>query len=155
MRNLLICVRGGGLERRPLPFAVLIGRCAEALAPQLAAPVHRIDRGQLAGSRIVMFERVGPKILLVAPNYNYRATSTNAAEVQSVKDAFARSVLWSFPVAAESAGRVLIDMTPFLARDNLNLAPRLRPGTYRLDESRSTIYMPGTFNLPVQIAAMP
>lgn len=36
VRNLLICVRGGGLERRPLPFAVLIGRCAEALAPQLA-----------------------------------------------------------------------------------------------------------------------
>jgi hypothetical protein len=107
-----------------------------------------IDRGALAGSRIVMFERVGPKVLLVAPNYNFRATSDNAAEKQSVKDAFARSVLWGFTVAAESPGRVLLDATPFLARDNLNLAPRLRPGTYRLDESRSSIYMPGTFNFP-------
>ncbi|MEO5762912.1 MAG: zinc-dependent metalloprotease, partial [Vicinamibacteria bacterium] len=107
-----------------------------------------IDRGAGAGSRIVMFERVGPKVLLVAPNYSFRATSDNAAEKQSVKDAFARSVLWGFPVAAESGSRVLVDMTPFLARDNLNLAPRLRPGTYRLDESRSTIYMPGTFNFP-------
>ena len=107
-----------------------------------------IDRGALAGSRIVMFERVGPRVLLVAPNYNFRATSDNAAEKQSVKDAFARSVLWGFPVAAESAGRVLVDATPFLIRDNLNLGPRLRPGTYRLDESRSSVYLPGTFNFP-------
>ena len=107
-----------------------------------------IDRGALAGSRIVTFERVGPRVLLVAPNYNFRATSDNAAEKQSVKDAFARSVLWGFPVAAESAGRVLVDATPFLIRDNLNLGPRLRPGTYRLDESRSSVYLPGTFNFP-------
>lgn len=107
-----------------------------------------IDRGALAGSRIVMFERVGPKVLLVAPNYNFRATSDNAAEKQSVKDAFARSVLWGFTVAAESSGRVLVDATPFLIRDSLNLGPRLRPGTYRLDESRSSVYMPGTFNFP-------
>ncbi len=107
-----------------------------------------IDRGALAGSRIVMFERVGPKVLLVAPNYNFRATSNNAAEHQSVKDAFARSVLWGFTVAAESSGRVLVDATPFLIRDNLNLGPRLRPGAYRLDESRSSVYMPGTLNFP-------
>lgn len=37
VRNLLICVRGGGLERRPLPSALLVGRCIEGLAPQLAA----------------------------------------------------------------------------------------------------------------------
>ena len=107
-----------------------------------------IDRGALAGSRIVMFERVGPKVLLVAPNYNFRATSDNAAEKQSVKDAFARSVLWGFTVAAESSGRVLVDATPFLIRDNPTLGARLRPGTYRLDESRSSVTMPGTFNFP-------
>lgn len=107
-----------------------------------------IDRGALAGSRIVMFERVGPKVMLVAPNYNFRATSDNAAERQAVKDAFARSILWGFTVAAETSGRVLVDATPFLLRDNLNLAPRLRPGTYRLDESRSSVHMPGTYNFP-------
>jgi len=107
-----------------------------------------IDRGALAGSRIVMFERVGPKVMLVSPNYNFRATTDNAAERQSVKDAFARSILWGFTVAAESPGRILIDATSFLVRDNLNLAARLRPGTYRLDESRSAVHMPGTFNFP-------
>ena len=107
-----------------------------------------IDRGALAGSRIVMFERVGPKVILVAPNYTFRATTENAAERQSVKDAFARSVLWGFTVAAESPGKVPVDATAFLIRDNLNLGPRLRPGTYRLDESRSSVHMAGTFNFP-------
>lgn len=107
-----------------------------------------IDRGALAGSRIVFFERVGPRVQLVAPNYKFRAFTDNPMEVKAVKDAFARSVLWGFGVAAESAGRVLVDATEFLVRDNLNLAPRLRPGSYRIDPSRSSIHMPGTFNFP-------
>ena len=51
-----------------------------------------IDRGALAGSRIIKFERVGPKILVVQPNYQFRADSQNQAEAKSVRDAFARSV---------------------------------------------------------------
>lgn len=107
-----------------------------------------MDRGALAGSRIVLFERVGPKLLLVQPNYEFRASSTNPEEVRAVRDAFARSVLWGFTVAAESAGRVLVDATEWLVRDNLNLAPRLRPGSYKLDEKRSSLYRAGTFNFP-------
>ena len=34
-----------------------------------------LDRGALAGSRIVKFERVGPRVLMVQPNYQFRATS--------------------------------------------------------------------------------
>lgn len=107
-----------------------------------------IDRGALAGSRIVFFERVGPRVQLVAPNYRFRAVTDNPSEVKAVKDAFARSVLWGFTVVAETAGRTLVDATDFLVRDNLNLAARLRPGTYRLDERRSSIHMAGTFNFP-------
>ncbi len=107
-----------------------------------------IDRGALAGSRIVFFERVGPKILLVQPNYRYRSQSTNPVEVKDVRDAFARSVLWGFQAVAESAGRVLVDATEFLIRDSTNIGARLRPGSYRLDNSRSTIYLPMTQNFP-------
>ncbi len=107
-----------------------------------------IDRGQLAGSRIVVFERVGPKVLMVQPNYRFRSSSTNPAEVRAVRDAFARSVLWGFNVAAESDGRVLVDATDFLLRDAAGFADRLRPGTYRLDASRSSVYMPMTLNFP-------
>ena len=109
-----------------------------------------IDRGGLQGSRIVRFERVGPKVLMVQPNYDFRSSSTNPAEVRAVRDAFARSVLWGFSVAAESEGgrRVLVDVTDFLLRDATNLAGRLTPGSYRLDNTRSTIYMPMTQNFP-------
>ncbi|MFQ6045203.1 MAG: DUF5117 domain-containing protein, partial [Gemmatimonadales bacterium] len=107
-----------------------------------------IDRGQLAGSRIVKFERVGRKILMVQPNYGFRASSDNAAEVRAVSDAFARSVLWGFTAAAETDSRVLVDLTGFLIRDATNLAQRMRPGIYRLDESRSSVYMPATMNFP-------
>jgi hypothetical protein len=109
-----------------------------------------IDRGGLQGSRIVKFERVGPRVLMVQPNYEFRSSSTNPAEVRAVRDAFARSVLWGFTVAAESDNgrRVLVDMNDFMLRDATNLAARMRPGTYRLDLTRSTIYMPMTMNFP-------
>jgi hypothetical protein len=107
-----------------------------------------MDRGALAGSRVVFFERVGPKVLLVQPNYDFRASSSNPEEVRAVRDAFARSVLWGFTVAAESNGQALVDATEWLLRDSLNLAPRLRPGSYKLDEKRSSLYRAGTFNFP-------
>ena len=99
-----------------------------------------IDRGSLEGSRIVEFERVGRKILMVQPNYAFRADSDNPEEVRAVRDAFARSVLWGFTAAAETNGRVLVDLTDFLVRDAVGTAEDMRPGTYRLDESRSSIY---------------
>ena len=109
-----------------------------------------IDRGGLQASRIVTFERSGPRVMMVQPNYDFRSSSTNPAEVRAVRDAFARSVLWGFQVAAESEGgrRVLVDMTDFLIRDANNLAQRLTPGSYRLDNTRSSIYMPMTMNFP-------
>ena len=107
-----------------------------------------LDRGALAGSHIVTFERVGPKVLMVQPNYDFRASSPNPEEVGAVRDAFARSVLWGFAVVAETGGRVLVDATEWLVRDNLDLAARLRPGTYKLDEKRSSLRMAGTFNFP-------
>ena len=109
-----------------------------------------LDRGGLMGSRIVFFERSGPRVMMVQPNYDFRSSSSNPAEVRAVRDAFARSVLWGFTVAAESDGgrRVLVDMTDFLVRDATNIAPRLTPGAYRLDNTRSSIYAPMTMNFP-------
>ena len=107
-----------------------------------------LDRGALRGSRIVEFERVGRKVLMVQPNYRFRASSDNPAEVRAVRDAFARSVLWSFAAEAESDGRVLVDATDFLLRDAIGAAERMRPGAYRLDEGRSTVYMEMTDAFP-------
>ena len=107
-----------------------------------------LDRGALSGSRIVKFERVGRKIMMVQPNYRFRAITDNPEEVRAVEDAFARSILWGFTAEAETGGRVLVDLSAFLVRDAVNASQRMRPGTYRLDESRSSIYMGMTDAFP-------
>ena len=107
-----------------------------------------IDRGQLAGSRVVRFQRIGPKVMMTQPNYRFRASSDNPAERKAVEDAFAPSTLWGFDAAAENGDRVLIDFTPFLMQDIAGFAGRMRPGTYRLDASRSAVYLPMVMNFP-------
>ncbi|MFQ5743930.1 MAG: zinc-dependent metalloprotease [Acidobacteriota bacterium] len=107
-----------------------------------------LDRGQLGGSRIVTFQRVGPKVLMVQPNYRYRADSDNPDERRAVDEAFAKSILWGFTVGAETDGRVLVDTTDFLLRDAHNVSARLRPANYRIDRSRSAVYLPLTKSFP-------
>ena len=107
-----------------------------------------LDRGALRGSRIVMFEKVGRKVLMVQPNYQFRAITDNQSEVKAVEDAFARSVLWGFTAEGQTEGRVLVNATEFLLRDAINAAQRMQPGTYRLDSSRSSIYMEMTNSFP-------
>jgi len=46
-----------------------------------------LDRGQLGATRIVKFVRVGNKVLMMQPNYRYRAVSDNPAESESVEQA--------------------------------------------------------------------
>jgi len=107
-----------------------------------------LDRGQTQGSRVVRFHRVGPRVLMTQPNYTFRASSTNPREVKAVEDAFAPSTLWGFTVAAVTDDRVLVDATDFFVRDMVHWAQRLRPGTYRLDKTRSAIYLPMTMGFP-------
>ena len=110
-----------------------------------------LDRGQLGNERIVKFMRSGNKLLLVQPNYKYRADSDNAEEKKSVKEAFAQSVLWGFKIDSAKNGKIWIDLTPFLLRDSHNVAQRLKrakQGTYKLDAKRSAIYLPRTKAFP-------
>ena len=110
-----------------------------------------LDRGQLGDSSIVRFDRSGPRVLMVAPNYNFRATSDNPDERVAVKDAFAESTLWGFEVAAEEGSRVLVDATNFYLRDVhqvTNTLQRGQQGTYRLEPTRSAFYLPNTKNFP-------
>mgnify|MGYP001174112432 CR=1 FL=1 len=108
-----------------------------------------LDRGALrGGTQIVKFERVGRRVMMVQPNYRFRALTDNPSEVRAVTDAFARSILWGFTAEAETDGRVLVDLTDFLVRDAVNAGQSMRPGTYRLDQSRSSIYMEMTDAFP-------
>ncbi|HEY8459816.1 MAG TPA: zinc-dependent metalloprotease, partial [Blastocatellia bacterium] len=111
----------------------------------------RLDRGQLGGTYVVYFERVGPKALMIQPNYRYRALSEDEAERRAVTDSFARSVIWGFKIEAEEGDRVLVDATAFFLRDSHGVAERLRgsrQGNFRFDESRSAFYLPRTKGFP-------
>jgi hypothetical protein len=110
-----------------------------------------LDRGQLGQSYIVRFERTGPRVLLIASNYGFRANSDNADERRAVKDAFAESTLWGFEVAAEEGNRALVDATVFYLRDAHqvpNTLQRLQQGTFRLDPTRCAFYLANTKNFP-------
>lgn len=120
---------------------------ARGLSAGLGSNDIGLDRALLAGSAIVSFHKVGPRLLMVEPNYDYRANSTNPAERKAVEDAFAKSIHWGFPIAAESGGRVLVDLSDFLMRDTHNVAGRLGAG-YRFDRTRSAVNMAETVAFP-------
>src|SRR5947207_6744871 len=102
-----------------------------------------LDRGELGGTHIVRFERIGNKILMIEPNYRFRAISNDPNEQRAVADSFAQSVIASFKV--ESGNRV--DATDFFLSDAHGVVRRLKEsdqGSYSLDKNRSAIYMPRT-----------
>ncbi|WP_441000865.1 zinc-dependent metalloprotease [Fodinibius sp. SL11] len=110
-----------------------------------------LDRNQLGDDRIVKFERRGPKVLMVQPNYSYRAITDNPKEKESVRDAFAQSVLWGFEIVAQNEDAVLIDITDFLLRDAHGVSQRLQrsdEGNFSVDKSRSALYREATMNFP-------
>lgn len=110
-----------------------------------------LNRGDLGPSMVVTFQRVGPKILLHEPNYSYRAISDDALERKSVDDGFPASIIWGFDVAAQTGETVLVDATGFFLRDAHGVIGTLRQtqqGTYKLDTSRSAVYLPRTRSFP-------
>src|SRR6476659_5105572 len=76
-----------------------------------------LDRGQGGQGRVVTFQRMGPRVMLVQGNQPFRSSAENPLERKAVEDSFAKSVLWGFAVAAESNRRVLVDATDFFVRD--------------------------------------
>jgi hypothetical protein len=111
-----------------------------------------LDRGLIGGEQIVRFERVGRKLLMIQPNYAFRATSADAAEKRAVQQSFASSVIWGFTIEASTDARLLVDATDFLLRDAMKAATKikaLKQGNFSIDKSRSALYFAGTKNFPL------
>jgi len=124
--------------------------------PSLAAGVGSndigLDRGKIEESHVVRFQRSGNRILMVEPNYDYRALSDNPMEKRAVDESFAQSVLWGFDVAAEENGHPLVDATAFFMQDAVGAAQaitRAKQGSYRIDPQRCAFYLPRTKNFPL------
>ncbi len=111
-----------------------------------------LDRGLLGETKIVKFIKVGRKILMIAPNYAYRAVTKDANEKRAVEQSFAQSALWGFTIEAQTNDTVLVDITDFILRDAMRVANRIKAaqqGSYTFDKTRSAIYLERTKNFPL------
>src|SRR5580693_7540341 len=111
-----------------------------------------LDRGQISRGQLIRFQRTGPKVLMIEPNQRFRSSSTDPAEQLAVRQSFPESVLYGFKVEAEDPnGTVLVDATSFFVRDAHGVAEtltHLKQGTFKLDDSRSTISLDSTRAFP-------
>lgn len=117
-----------------------------------------------ASTNVARFIKVGPKVFLLEPNLAYRAGNGNPDEVKTVEGSFAKSIIWGFAPVAVEGNKTLIDLSPFIIRDSQNIGGTIGApassggaggrgaasggGAYRIDESRSAIYLPNTRNFP-------
>ncbi|HSF42027.1 MAG TPA: zinc-dependent metalloprotease [Thermoanaerobaculia bacterium] len=124
----------------------------EGLLSGLGSNPVGLDRGQLGDTRIVVFRRVGGRVLVEQPNLKYRALSENPDELRAVRESFATSVLWAAPIAAvDPNGRALVDFTSFLVRDAHDVAVRMKragQGNWKLDADRSAVDFENSFVFP-------
>ncbi|WP_339628768.1 zinc-dependent metalloprotease [uncultured Maribacter sp.] len=113
-----------------------------------------LDRGQLGNEQVVFFKKAGNKLLLVQPNLKYRAITDNDLERKSVEQAFAKSILFGFPIEEEKSGVYIIDITDFLMQDAHGVSERLKrakQGSYSLDKSKSAFALDRTKAFPKNI----
>ena len=113
-----------------------------------------LDRGQLGGTAVVKFIKAGNKLLLIQPNLEYRAVTRNAAEQESVTEAFAQSVLYGFEIKETKDATYLIDLTPFLMEDAHGVARRIKAnkqGTYKYDKEKSALALENTKAFPKNV----
>jgi hypothetical protein len=124
---------------------------ATGLASGVGSNDLGLDRGQPGQSRVVVFQRHGPKVLLIQRNYAFRA-SGGPEERRAVRESFAESVLAGFIVVAEEpGGAVLVDATDFFLRDAHDVAGTLRragAGAFHVDSSRSAVLGESIRNFP-------
>ncbi len=110
-----------------------------------------IDRGTIGREQIARFERVGPQVLLVLQNPQFRAVGDSAALARSVHESFPLSTLAAFDLLSEEGGRLLVDATTFALSDLSDVLGTLRggdQGAFQLDARRSTVFLPRTRAFP-------
>jgi hypothetical protein len=110
-----------------------------------------VDRGSSNVSTVIYFERVGARVQVVQRNLKFRSLNGNAALAAGMEESFAGSVLASLPVESDADGKLVVDASPLLYRDAVNVEALLRrqnEGAYKIDAGRSSVYLPKTRAFP-------
>ena len=109
-----------------------------------------LDRGWGDSGKIVVFRKLGNKVIIEAENTLYRADPNNPLEERAVRESFARSFLASADVVKSTDG-VVIDLTDFLTSDVLNLKQYLKDrgeGTFSIAKDRTLVDTTNVFAFP-------
>ncbi|MBS0504169.1 MAG: DUF5117 domain-containing protein, partial [Proteobacteria bacterium] len=98
-----------------------------ALETGLGSPALGLDYALNSGSRLLVFRRIGKKVVAEIENPRFRATGASAQEQAGVRRSFATSTIWMGDVAADNAdGSFTVDLASFVARDDLGIARALK-----------------------------
>lgn len=91
-----------------------------------SAPVG-LDRARLGRSQILVFRRIGQKVVAEYENPRFVAAGASADEQAAAHDAFAVSTVWAGKVEGVTPdGRILVDLSGFLTRDVEDIAGDLQ-----------------------------
>ena len=111
-----------------------------------------LDRGFGVAGEILRVERVGSRVHFVFENHDFRAVGAGEDETLATRQSFAESVIWAGTIAATAQdGRVLVDLSPFLTTDRINVIGRLRgagQGNFSLDAARSAPLLEAALAFP-------
>jgi len=109
-----------------------------------------LDRGWGNDGQIVVFRKLGQKLIIEVENQSYRASTDNVLERRAVSESFARSFIGSVDILGTQDG-LIVDLTEFLTRDALGLVQHLKEreqGHFKIAKDRSLIDVSQTFAFP-------
>lgn len=91
-----------------------------------SAPVG-LDRARISRSRILVFRRLGQKVIAEYENPRFVAAGASSDEQAAAHDAFAVSTVWAGKVEGVTPdGAILVDLSSFLTRDVEDIAGDLQ-----------------------------
>lgn len=109
-----------------------------------------LDRGWGDGGKIIVFRRIGNKVIIEAENMLYRASPDNPLEERAVRESFARSFLASADIV-KGSDSLVIDLTDFLTSDVLGLKQYLKDrgeGNFTIAKDRTLVDTTNVFAFP-------
>lgn len=85
-----------------------------------------LDKGLIGDTRLLAFRVIGNKLAIQYENPRFRATGASAPEQAAARDSFVTTTAWMGPIAATLGdGRIVVDVSGFLTRDVMGIAPAL------------------------------